>query len=217
MGAYKNLPSFIGSDLESIAKKLKYSQSNVLILKGELNRLKNEYPEVYNALMSCSHNRDARTPLEYAQDLVASWIFEDYLCKIISDNGMDIQKSGAYRERVILSNKKVSASSDTLITYNGKRRLVEIMTDYGGYWARNKVIDLRDSKYEELCRSKSLFLGFSTIDSKFILIDCALPIEAKFIPRHFPYGGKPAYQIKCNGLLQNFTPQNLVNAIKKQF
>jgi hypothetical protein len=215
MGAYKNLPYFLGKDLVSIAREMDYSQSNILILEGNIHALKEQYPDVYSALITCTHNRDARTPLEYAQDLVASWLFEDYICDILNENGLETSKAGADKERVILSSKKVSASSDTTITFGGHSRLVEIMTDYGGYWARNKVIDLRDSKFNELCKTKSIFLGFSTTDKKFILIDCSKPVEARFIRSHFPYGGKPAYQIGCSGLMQVYSPEKLVNSLKK--
>lgn len=33
------------------------------------------YPDTFSNLNSCGHNRDARTAIEYGQDLVASWLF----------------------------------------------------------------------------------------------------------------------------------------------
>lgn len=214
MGAYSKLPSFLGRDLISVARDMHYSPSNILILDGEIDILKTHYSNVYEALISCRHHRDARTPLEYAQDLVASWLFEDYICEVLEQNGLNISKAGADKNREILSSQRVSASSDTMITYDGRSRLVEIMTDYGGYWAKNKVIDLRDSKFNELCRTKSIFLGISTTDKKFTLIDCAKPVVAKFIPYHRPYGGKPTYQISCIGLMQYYSPEKLVQSLK---
>ena len=217
MGAYKNLPYFLGSDLVSVAHQLNYSASNILILEGKIEALRIKYPDVYQALISCRHNRDTRSPLEYAQDLVASWLFEDYICDILSSNGLDISKAGADKERVILSSRNVSASSDTSVTYNGKTRLMEIMTDYGGYWARNGVIDLRDSKFNELRDTNSIFLGISTVDGKFILLDCSHEIKARYIRSHRPYGFKPAYQISCVGEMQDYSPQKLVCSLKKMF
>lgn len=61
------------------AKDLNYSESNTLILAGDEQTLKTKYPVVYANLLSYGHNKDGRTYMEYAQDLVASWIFEDDL------------------------------------------------------------------------------------------------------------------------------------------
>ena len=108
-------------------------------------------------------------------------------------------------------------SSDTLVTYNGHSRPMELMTDYGGYWYRTGLLDLRDSKYMKLERTKSLLLGFSTKDNKFLLIDFAKPVPYRYIASHSPYGGKPAYQISCDGILQLFNIDNIINQIKMLF
>ena len=47
MGAYKNLPYFLGSDLVSVARQLNYSASNILILEGKIEALRIKYPNVY--------------------------------------------------------------------------------------------------------------------------------------------------------------------------
>ncbi len=217
MGAFANLGSFFGENLVTIAKKCGYHQSNILILESKIEQLQNEYPNVYKALNSCTHHRDSRTPLQYAQDLVASWLFEDYILQLCSENGLDIEGDGADKNREILSSAKVSASSDSLVTLNGKSRPMEIMTDYGGYWSRTGLLDLRDSKYMKLENSRSLFLGFSTKDNKYLLIDFSEPVPSKYIRSHFPYGGKPAYQISCKGLLQKFDINKVISEIKSKF
>lgn len=215
MGAFLNLPNFFGQNLTKVANECNYSNSNILILEGNLSALKQEFPQVYTALMSCSHHRDYRTPLQYAQDLVASWLFEDYLIKILSENGLEITSAGADKERKILSNACVSSQSDTKVSFNGISRPLEIMTDYGRYWVRNGVIDLRDNKYLELCQSKSLFIGISTFDKTYLLIDFSKNPTALYIPHHPPYGFKPAYQVECKGLLKPFNGQTIAQEIKQ--
>ena len=181
MGAYSDLPNFLGENLTQIAEELKYSDANIAVLEGKIELLKSNFPQVLKNIQSCIHNRDRRTPLEYAQDLVASWIFEDYVVKKIQENPLlEILLAGADKKREILPGSRVSANSDTIICFKGRKRPLEIMTDYTGYWKNYKRIDLRDSKYEKLTNSKSLFLGFSTKDTKYILLDLYYTPESSF-------------------------------------
>ena len=69
------------------------------------------------------------------------------------------------------------------------------MCDYTGYWERTGRIDLRDSKYQKLCNTRSLFLGISTPTTSYILLDFGGNVPANYIPSHRPYGGKPAYSV----------------------
>lgn len=218
MGAFADLPKFLGKSLVEIAKELNYSEANILVLQDDRSQLAEKYPLVLNNIDSCTHHRDNRTPMQYAQDLVASWIFEDYLVKILSDAGLTIGLAGADKNRQILSGAKVSAASDTVVTYNGKQRLLEIMTDYSGYWKRSGKLHLRDSKYNKMEKSNSLFIGFSTVDKKYLFIDFTNEVEAKYIPSHYPYGYKPAYEIslKDNGL-KDFTAESIIKDIKEAF
>ena len=154
-----------------------------------------EFPDIYSNLLSCNHNKDKRTALEYAQDLVASWIFEDNLIFDLRYSGLNIKKAGADKHRIILPNSKVSAGSDTKILVNNKEFHLEIMCDYTGFWTREEHADLRDDKFKRLLREKALFLGFDLSNQKYLLIDFTQPVEARYIPSHRPYGGKPAYSV----------------------
>lgn len=195
MGAFEHM-SRIYPDLVKKAIEHNYPESSICILQGKLQRLKEEFPQIYSNLMSCGHHRDRRTPLEYGQDLVSSWLFEDSLMQELENRGLCISKAGADKNREILANAKVSASSDCTVSYNEKDRLLEIMNDYTGYWARYRKMELRDSKFSKLQESKSLFLGISTVDNKYILLDMSKEFEYKYIQSYFLYGGKPAYSIK---------------------
>ncbi len=197
MGAFLQMKNLY-PDLIQRAKELDYPASSICILEGNEIRLRESFPEAYNNLLSCRHNRDARTPIKYGQDLVASWLFEDMLMLDLKQAGIDIQKAGADKNREVLSSQKVSSSSDCLIRYKDKEILLELMCDYTGYWAKTHRMDLRDSKFEKMRDSQSLFLGVSLIDNTYILLDFTKEIEAKYIQSHWPYGGKPAYSVKLS-------------------
>ena len=105
-GPYEHMKAMYGGmdGLVSKAKELGYKEENILILKGQENELKSQYSECYDNIQSCRHNRDTRTPMEYAQDLVASWIFEDYIVKKIQENPLlEILLAGADKKREILN------------------------------------------------------------------------------------------------------------------
>ncbi len=76
------LEKLFGKDLVTIATKLGYSKENILILKGDIDTLKEEYPQIIERLNSCEHNRDKRDIMTYAKDLVCNWILEDYIFRL---------------------------------------------------------------------------------------------------------------------------------------
>lgn len=183
-------------DLADKARAYGYPESSICILRGDETRLRLEYPDAFSNLNSCGHNRDARTAIEYGRDLVASWLFEDFLTENLAKAGIKIEAAGADKDREILLNTKVSASSDFIVTNDGKKRFLELMSDYTGYWARNGKMELRDSKFKRLRELNSLFLGVSAVDNKFILLDMGGEFESMFIPSYSLYGGKSAYSVK---------------------
>lgn len=217
MGAFTELSSFLREDLCAAARRLNYSEALICILEGKDVEVEHTYPMVYNNILSCRHNRDGRAPFDYARDLIASWIFEDYLIQQIKIAGINIAHAGADRKREILPSNKVSSASDCITQYHGISRKLEIMTDYKGYWSRNKRIDLRDDKFIKMRRENSIFLGFSTIDSKYIIIDFRENVEAEYTSYHYPYK-KPAYFIPIKGeALKPFDIHSLVEHIKSIF
>ena len=79
MSAFEGLSNFFGASLEDMAKRLNYNPANILILQNKEKELRLKFPETYTNLVSCKHNRDRRTVMQYAQDIIASWIIEDYI------------------------------------------------------------------------------------------------------------------------------------------
>lgn len=203
-------------DLVEKAKAYGYPGSSICILEGDEKKLQRDFPTAYHNLMSCNHHRDRRTPMEYGRDLVASWLFEDYLMEHLLAEGISVSGAGADKNREVLPNAKVSSSSDCLVNYNGKERLLELMSDYTGYWAKYKKMELRDSKFTKMQESKSLFLGVSTVDQKYILLDMSEDFDFTFIPSYFLYGGKPAYSIKlAQNLLKKLDFRQIAEDIKR--
>lgn len=198
MGAYEGLSNCLDEPLRNYALSFGYDESNILILNGEIDKLKNDFPNIYQNLLSCRHHSDRRTPLEYGQDLVASWIFEDLFIQKMRENNLDIQLSGADRTRLILPDQRTSAASDYLIrTNSGKEITMELVNDYTGFWCRTHKLHLRDNKYLQLQRNHNLLLAIalSPHAQKFTLFDFRQDIPAKKISSHPPYGGKPAYEL----------------------
>ncbi|MBQ6895088.1 MAG: hypothetical protein IJN40_06315 [Clostridia bacterium] len=215
MGAFSGAQYFFRHPLVEVAQRLGYAQDNLLILQGDIQTLQNQFPETYRNIMSCRHHRDNRTPLEYAQDLVASWLVEDSFLDVLNSNGLHAKLGGADRNRRILANVRTSASSDFTVYYNGNSRRLELMNDYKGYWEQNGLLHLRDSKYKSLTAEQSLFLALSFTTREFQLFDFSESTPARFIPSHFPYGGKPAYEINITkNMMQVATPFNITEAIK---
>lgn len=114
MGAFTELASFLKEDLSMAARRLNYSEELIHILEGRDAEVERAYPAVYSNIVSCRHNRDGRTPFDYARDLIASWIFEDYLIQQIKLAGIDIVHAGADRKREILPSNRVSSASDCI-------------------------------------------------------------------------------------------------------
>lgn len=198
MGAFIGASKYLKKPLCHYAKQFEYDEDNVLILKNDESSLKEKYPETYSNISSCKHHADKRTAMEYAKDLVASWIIEDYFLELMDSKEFSITLNGADSNRKILKSTETSSSSDYLISYKGIKIEFELMVDYDGFWKKNHVLHLRDLKYEKLKSSKSLFIAVSTLTNEFALFDFREEIPARYIKNHNPFGGKPAYEIKIS-------------------
>lgn len=217
MGAFEGLSHYFEQPLCDYAIDLGYDESNILILEGQMNQLQNRHLNIYNNLLSCQHHSDRRTPLEYGQDLVASWLFEDYFISEMQNEDFEIQHAGADRTRLILPNQRTSTSSDYIITTNtGTQILLELVNDYTGFWYRNQKLHLRDNKYLQLCSHRSLLLAIalSATAQKYTIFDFRENIPAIRIESHRPYGGKPAYELSVSKeSLNDFSFTNVRNSI----
>lgn len=216
MGAFIGSQKFFKHPLVEVAKKYGYDEDNLFVLKGDLRSLENFYPETYRNIISCDYHSDNRKCLEYARDLVASWLIEDSFLEVLNTNGLQATLGGADRNRKILANFKTTEESDFIVSYNGCSRGLELMNDYTGYWARTGNLHLRDNKYPRLTTEHSLFLAVSIKRKEFALYDFNENIPATFIPSHPPFGGKPAYQLSITrNMMKEATPLKITEAIKE--
>lgn len=217
---YVMLENFFDESMVNIARQMGYSEDNILILENNINKLMVDYPDVYDNLKSCRHNRDSRTEIEYAQDLVCSWIFEDYLLLNLRLNGLDVELSGADCERKILRSSSVSSKSDIVVKENNKKIYIELVNDYKGYWLKNNKVDLRDDKYLHvknlsLGDNKSLLLGIDFCNKKFFLFDIDNNQDVRYEAFHYAYR-KPAYSINLkNTIYHDFSFKEICNEVKR--
>jgi len=214
MGAFSGVSLFFNAPLDKVAKSLGYEEDNILILQGDEHRLATDYPDTYYNMNNCMHHRDRRSALEYAQDLVASWLIEDYFLNALKSSYYDIQLDGADRNRKILPSARTSASSDYLITKPGFQIKLELMNDYTGFWRKNQVLHLRDAKYKQLQKTRGLFVAIAVPSSEFAIYDFRQDVPARYIPIHQLYGGKPAYELQIpRTMLQPITDDSMEQAI----
>lgn len=212
---YKELTKFFELPLEYLAKKLNYSESNILVLEGNEEKLKTLYPDVYANILSCVHNRDGRSPMEYARDLVSSWLFEDFMVQKFNSLGYNLYLSGKDKERVILANSKVGSDSDVIFEYDNLKLNIEIMNDYTNYWQRYNTLELRDNKFNKLLQTNSVLLAISLINRTYSIISINKELDYKYIPSHDHYGGKPAYQINLKSIkFYNFKIADIIENLK---
>ena len=213
MGAYKGLSEFFPNIVEE-AKKQKYSEANILILQGDRGGVKEKYPKTHEAIFSCTHNSDQRDPFEYAQDLVANWLFEDWLVFGLRKNRTTIILNGADRKREILPNEKVGGHSDTVVVIGGQRRGMEITTNFTGYWKREMKVDLRDNKYNNLVDHGCLLCGIDMLNKEFFILDMgSKSVKATYEAEHAAWGRKPCYSVLLKE--EDFSPFNFMAVTKR--
>ena len=220
MGAFSGLSNYLEHPLTDYAIQFGYDDANIVILEGDSNRPQTEHLMVYQNLLSCRHHSDRRTPIEYGQDLVASWVFEDFFLHSMQEEGINIRLSGADRKRTILPNQRTSTSSDYIIRNNNDEEyFAELVNDYTGYWYRYQKLHLRDNKYLQLQRRHSLLLALAlTISTqKFAVFDFRQDIPAVYIPSHRPFGHKPAYELNISQeMLHDFSIENIKHQLQEE-
>lgn len=191
-----------GTSVYKEAEKLNFGPVNLAILAGNMEYVKVNAPATYQNVMSCSHQADARSPFVYVRDIVASWVYEEYVRDVLTARcGFDVELAGADKDRTILPTSKVSNSADFIWhRADGPDRSIELVCDYGGFWSQKCVMHLRDNKYIHLKESGSILMGIDSKNRMVYLIDFANnKIHAQYLLSHHAYGDKPAYAIALNG------------------
>lgn len=214
MGIADRIENVLGQPLKVFAKTLDYDKSNIYILENKIEELKSECPQIYSNLESCGHQKDGRTKEQYAKDLIASWIFEDIFLKELKSAELEVELNGADRERKILSSSQTKTTSDYIIKKDGKNKNIELMSSYTNYWKNSKKIDLRDNKYKTMTSKEVLLLCIDIFNKEFFIIDIK-NCNAIHIPKHKPYGDKPAYSISLKSINpQAYNIEEIAKALK---
>lgn len=217
MSIHKKIQEQLGQPLTEIAIGLTYDESNILILENKIDELKKKYPEIYQNLESCSHNKDKRKIEEYGKDLIASWLQEDLLMKKLKDVELEIELNGADKERKILKNSKVTTEADYVIRNGDEIIHLELMNSNTNYLNKAKRVDLRDNKYKKMKQQNAKLLLNDNYNNKFCILDVAA-LEATYIEKHKPYGDKPVYSISFESTTMNeSTIDNIANKIQSLF
>ena len=216
MGAYRGLSEMVFGDIVGTAEELGYSDANLLILRGDRERLAVAHPEVYDKLLGCEHNYDSRDPFEYAQDLVANWVFEDWFVAKLRERGVDIQLCGGDKDRELLASDHITGHSDTEVLLGGKYVGMELVLNFTGYWIRTGKIDLHDNKFINLKRHNCLLCAIDLRNRKFTIIDPSSPSTVvEYDANHEPWGGKPCYSIVLSPFeLEPFCFDSVVKRLK---
>ena len=88
MGAYQNASQLLPKPVLAMAREVNYSKENYLILARRNKQLQKEFPQIWENIQGCAYCADGRAPIEYARDLVASWLVEDYFLHLLTELAM---------------------------------------------------------------------------------------------------------------------------------
>ena len=129
-----------------------------------------EYLKLRASRNDLKHQRDRRTPLEYAIDLILGWISEDVQYEILNMNGFSVSMAGKDSDREIRPGKFVSATADFRISFNSNEKInVEFMVDWLNHWGINNECDVRDHKVNRLAYQGGVFLGINPANATCLL------------------------------------------------
>lgn len=207
----------MGVSVREVAKAFGYDEIDIAILDGNIDFVVWNAPDIYNNIVSCTHQADTRDDFAYARDLVACWVYESYFRFLLSRVGIKMDLAGSDKDRMILPASGVSNNSDYVWHLpGGDNRNVELVCDFGGYWGRNGVMHLRDNKYIHLAENASILMGIDCVNHRVYLIDFGrgkAEVPARYLEEH-PRWHKPAYEIDLKDC-KVVTCQSTVQSVKK--
>jgi hypothetical protein len=154
--------------------------------KGEMFRhaLSASYDakEVVYLYTVCSlpHQRDNRTPVQYATDLIIGWLSEDAILIALNNNGTFATPIGSDKDRTFLEKDDITHLADI----QTPTKIVELVFDYTNHWVKHDKLDLRDNKKTHLEKNGITLLGVAPRANKaFVITDYT----------DFTHGAIPAY------------------------
>lgn len=218
LNIHEKIENILEESLLNIAKKFNYHESNLIILENNLELLKEKHNDIYNNLLSCRQQRDTRSELTYAKDLIANWILEDILLNKLIENGFELNLAGNDKDRIILSNNKISTTPDYELNKNDNIYKIELICSFTNYWEKYKKIDFRNDKFLKSKEKKAIILCLDFFNNKFFILDLRLnkKLNIKYIENHFVYK-KPVYSIILDNKINFFDLKfsNIINYFQK--
>jgi hypothetical protein len=115
-----------------------------------------------NEVCDLPHNRDSRTQLQYATDLIIGWLSEDAILKMIPD----AEAIGTDKDRDFLTKETISHTADI----QTPTKTIELIFDYTNHWSKHDKLDLRDNKLEYLKENNITLLGVAPRTGKALVI-----------------------------------------------
>jgi hypothetical protein len=133
-----------------------------------------------NEVCDLPHNRDNRTQLQYATDLIIGWLSEDAIITALNNNGTFAQPIGSDKDRTFLEKDDITHLADI----QTPTKIVELVFDYTNHWVKHDKLDLRDNKKTHLETNGITLLGIAPRANKaFVITDYT----------GFTHGAIPAY------------------------
>ena len=86
-----------------------------------------------------------------------------------------------------------------MLSGKNKKIKLEYMNDWSDTWRKRNHLDLRENKYLTLLDEQAILLGISPLSQQAIVIYFGGLFKKnnwQRIESHYPYGGKPAWQLK---------------------
>lgn len=135
-----------------------------------------------NEVCNLEHNRDTRTPLQYATDLIVGWLCEDTVVNILNNNGIMATLTGSDKDRNFLVKEDITHGADI----ETPEASIELLFDFTNHWVTYNKLDLRDKKYAHITNNGIHLLGIAPRTMM------AIHISPDTMPE-FQYGEIPAY------------------------
>lgn len=205
--SFEAIEDFFGKKPVVLAQELHYSEENLLILEMNKKEIMRKYNQTFQNILSNFYAKDTRNEMEYARDIVVNWLLEDYCLQLFKEWGYKTTLSGADKGRKILSCKATSNECDFKLKKNRKKCNIELQVNYTGFWIREGLADLRDSKYRSIIEHESSILFISIPEKKFILTRLD-SLHSEYCKLHHAYK-KPVYRVSVQkDMWKNFNKEN---------
>lgn len=159
-GNFNNLTmKYTQSEIVNFMLEHNYSDENFAIMAGDEDYLRRTNPGLFKDTWFRNSLKDSRTHLQYCQDLVSDWIYEDKVVATIEKQNpkLKVELNGGDKERCILGHK-ITNNPDFKIFYKQKYLLVEMAMSHGGYCYNQEEINFRNNKRLHLVEQNSWFL-----------------------------------------------------------